>query len=480
MHARPAVAALALGGSLAVSTVSVAAQTPTIPYPGYPEQPAYVADSCLFGAASNWHVPEQDVAGPDTTAISWYARYQVPAHATITLHGDFPHGRFLSFATYTTVDGEPGVVSTSLTDQAIAPDPGSANPFRTGADRGNPSRAFTVTLSSDPTPPAGTEQPNTLYTGAAATVDETQTVELIERLYLPDHYPADLAGGVPLPIPTLTLADGTSFEGQTACDQLSVVNGVENLQREGAGIPDAVYTDLRDAGPLGHPAVVPPVWNKYFNTKLMQAPLMASTPSESLIPTLPTDAVSGFYSNAGNDAIYAYGDRRLGPDPDGHNVLVLTGTMPTHPSTVEGEPAADNDAVDVRYFSLCSYGAIAQSVDLPANADCLYDEQIPTDAEQRFTIVVSLPEDRPLSASADCGVAWMDWGPQGDHLGDPTLDLFSIRNELSNPDFASSIAKVTQPGMEREVLGPYYPEGTYMTAADFDVSHGCGGHGDSI
>jgi hypothetical protein len=29
-------------------------------YPGYPAQPAYVADSCLFGAASNWHLPEQD------------------------------------------------------------------------------------------------------------------------------------------------------------------------------------------------------------------------------------------------------------------------------------------------------------------------------------------------------------------------------------------------------------------------------------
>jgi hypothetical protein len=34
--------------------------------------------------------------------------------------------------------------------------------------------------------------------------------------------------------------------------------------------------------------------------------------------------------------------------------------------------------------------------------------------------------------------------------------------------------------MERDVLGAYYPEGTYMTPADFDISHGCGGHGDSI
>ena len=478
MHARPAVAALVLGGLLAVSNVTVAAQTPTIPFPGYPPQPAYVADSCLFGAALNWHVPEQDVAGPDTAASTWYSRYQVPAHATITLHGDFPHGRFLSFTTYTTVNGEPGVQGASLTDQEIAPDPGSVNPFQTGVDRDGPNRAFTVTLSSDP-PPAGAEQPNTLYTGQAATVDETQTVELIERLYLPDHHPADLAGGVPLPTPTLTLADGTSSESQAACDQLSVVNGMENAGREGAGVGDDVYTELRDAGPLGHPAVVLPFWSKYFNTQLMLAPLMTNTPSEPLVATLPTDAVSGFYSNAGNDEIYAYGDRRLGPDPDGHNVLVLTGTMPTHPSTVQGDPVTNDHAVDVRYFSLCGYGAIARSVDLPAATDCLYDEQIPTDADQQFAVVISLPEDRPLSANADCGVAWMDWGMEGDHLGAPTLDLFVVRHELSNPDFANSMAKITQPGMERVVLGPYYPEGTYMTSADFDLIHGCGGHGDS-
>jgi len=33
--------------------------------------------------------------------------------------------------------------------------------------------------------------------------------------------------------------------------------------------------------------------------------------------------------------------------------------------------------------------------------------------------------------------------------------------------------------MERDVLRPYYLDGTYMTPAEFDVSHGCGGHGDS-
>jgi hypothetical protein len=30
---------------------------------------------------------------------------------------------------------------------------------------------------------------------------------------------------------------------------------------------------------------------------------------------------------------------------------------------------------------------------------CLYDEQVPTDADGFFTIVVSLPEDRPANAT---------------------------------------------------------------------------------
>jgi hypothetical protein len=469
MHARSIVAALALAGLLAVSAPLVAAQTPT-PMPGYPPQPDYVTDSCFWGSPLNWHVPEQNVAGPDTAAIYWYVRYQVPAGAVITLKGDFPHGRFLSYTTYKTVDGEPGVENTFITDQTIAPDPGSVNPYESGVDRDSPNRAFTVTLSPEP-PPASDPAPNTLYTGTEGETDQTQTVELIERLYVPDHYPADLAGGVPLPVPTMALADGTAVDSQALCDQLAVINGTQNIV-QGGGVPDDLYTHLRDLGDLGHPAVVPPLWDKYVNTKYMLKPLLAGTVFAPLIEFLPTESQAGFYANPGNAYVIAYGDRRLGPDADGHNVLVFTGKMPVHPKTVDGEPLADFDSAQVRYWSLCNYGSIATSVNAPANTDCLFDEQVPTDADGNFTLAISLTEDRPASATTECGVAWMDWTLKGDRIGDEFLDLFMIRNQLANPDFAEAIQN-TVPGTEQEVMGPYYPQGTYMTPAQFDEQSSC-------
>jgi hypothetical protein len=469
MHARSIVAALALAGLLAVSTPPVAAQTPT-PMPGYPPQPDYVTDSCFWGSPLNWHVPEQNTQGPDTLAIYWYVRYQLPPHAVITLKGDFAHARHLSFTTYKTVNGEPGTENTFLTDVEIAPDQGSVNPYFSGVDRSSPNRAFTVTLSPEP-PPASDPAPNTLYTGSEGTTDEVQTVEMIERLYVPDHYPADLAGGEPPPTLTMTTEDGTTTEGQAVCDALGVINGTENLDKAG-GLPDGVYTHLRDLGALGHPAVVPPLWEKYVNTKYMLKPFLAGTVLAPLIQFLPTATLSSFYTNPGNKYVIAYGDRRLGPDPDGHNVLVFTGKMPTTPATVDGEQFADFDTAQVRYWSLCNFGSIALSVNGPANTDCLYDQQVPTDADGNFTIVVSLPEDRPVSATTECGVGWMDWTLKGDGIGDQFLDMFMVRNMLSNPDFAESIQNTT-PGTEQEVMGPYYPVGSYMTPAEFDEQSSC-------
>ena len=44
-----------------------------------------------------------------------------------------------------------------------------------------------------------------------------------------------------------------------------------------------------------------------------------------------------------------------------------------------------------------------------------------------------------------------------------------MRNQLSSPTFAQSIQHVITPGSEQEVMGAYYPHGTYMTKQEFEA-----------
>ena len=75
-------AALAAVAVLTVSTVQAASPVGAdTPYFGYPPQPDYVDGSCFWGPGLNWHLPEFNTAGPDTGAIYWYTKYQLPPHA---------------------------------------------------------------------------------------------------------------------------------------------------------------------------------------------------------------------------------------------------------------------------------------------------------------------------------------------------------------------------------------------------------------
>src|SRR5262249_59001122 len=104
----------------------------------------------------------------------------------------------------------------------------------------------------------------------------------------------------------------------------------------------------------------------------------------------------------------------------------------------------------------CNYGALVEEVGVgPVLMDgCLFDEQVPVDADRFYTIVVSLPEDRPANANEACGVAWLDWG-KGDWLARPDWANLTIRNQLSNPSFAQGIDKVVDRGQESQVLGSF-------------------------
>jgi hypothetical protein len=442
-------------------------------------------NTCFWGEPSsnvgpinelNYPVAANNVLEPDTNVVYYYTRFQLPAGATITLHGQFPHSRFFSLTTYVTKAGVTGYPATSIYDEQINPDPGSINPFRPGESRKAKNRSYTVTISGQvqPAEPA----PNTLYAGQEGTTGETQQVEMIMRIYRPDRN-LEANGGVALPSPTLNPEVGGPIGEEAAvCGALANLNGVPALPITSQGVPVATYLKLRELAPAPHPALATPLWERFFNPQRFVAPFYrgAGEPYESLIAKLPTTLTSGFYATPANAYIYTYADRTIGPNSEGHNILVLHAKMPTHPTTYKNDKVNNLAGTQVRYWSICTTGAVANPPILPTDSACVFDQEVPTNTAGEYTVVVSLPEDRPKNAKPACGVAWLDWGTAGDALTGAyeanrrsTLDLLVMRNQLSSPTFEQSISKVTTPGTEEAVMGAYYPHGTYITKQEFEA-----------
>jgi hypothetical protein len=167
----------------------------------------------------------------------------------------------------------------------------------------------------------------------------------------------------------------------------------------------------------------------------------------------PTSGGGGFLSNQDNRYIYASISQQLG------NVVALHATLPATPSTAGG--TATMGGGDMRYWSLCSNDGNTLAV-----FDCLYDEQVARDAQDRGVILVSKAADRPANATAMCGVSWLNWGRSD-------TGVLIWRNMLPRPEDQFPYAVQYVPGPpgqhEAEVMARYYPYGTHMQKATFEA-----------
>jgi hypothetical protein len=382
---------------------------------------------------------------PEESATYWMARFRLPAGARVDLRGEYPHGRYMSLNAYS--DGNP---TDALSDIAIAPDPGATNPFLPGARRDRAKRGWTVRVVDEPVP-GGDRAPNTIY----ARPGPGQAIELFLRIYEPDRG-HDLTGGVALPSATLVLADGSTVTGEDACEQINDADRSIPTQT----VPAAGWQAATSCRP-NHPAFDPVRWERFFNLDYAtQAVLIDCTEAGyAARHETPPEQRGGFYSNKDSAYIYSHLSRGYG------DLLVLRGKLPTFPPTRAGQRTMAD--AQLRFWSLC----MNESRVTLRTADCLADRQVELDAERNFTIVVSRPEDRPANAVRRCGVSWLDWG-DGDGAGNPDYGALIMRNMLVSPDFAEAIQNVPRPGVEREVMGPYFPESEYSTKAEFEAA-GC-------
>lgn len=126
----------------------------------------------------------------------------------------------------------------------------------------------------------------------------------------------------------------------------------------------------------------------------------------------------------------------------------------------------------LRYWSICNNEGLTSG---KTTGPCLADEEVPINAKRDYTIVVSLPQDRPANATAKCGVAWMNWGKTGDGYTRPDSTLIIVRNltTTAHPAFPNAVQNIATPGAVKSTMGAYLPTVTYTDAKQFQHI-GCG------
>ena len=401
---------------------------------------------------------------PDQRPTYFFGQLVMPAGSSLTIRGRFPYARYFKFNLYkferNTFVAIPGA---SLAGYDIEPDPGSTNPYTPGADRSIGNRNFTLRVLAEAPPANPADRPkNTVYVGR----DEKE-VQAGFRIYVSDEG-YDGAGWGPADAPSLEgppliyegkLADGARLSGEEVVKRFGRPMGsapppltVEEWYR---------LVDSKQNDPQLTPATAParrhPEFELFWGMKYTLLGAFMK-PEERAKIKLQSEMEGG--GDPTTSYMVNYLSRKFGP------VYVFRGKLPTFPDTFARTKVMPEG--QVVYWSVVTV-ASAPSGEL---WDGVFDMQAPVDKDGYYTIVVSRPQDRPRNATRENGVAWIDWGP-GEGLNDPRdrkdWGMLLMRFMVPKPDWEHSPAKVSKPGEEATVMGPYYPRGYYTTKAQFEA-----------
>jgi len=426
--------ALPVGAAQAAGKAATKAGASTMPGPR----------TCFWYRGPHNKDPYINVAYPDAGAFYWSAVASIPKGATLRLKGQYPHARYMSFVSYRAT----GQAVESLPDYQIAPDPGSSNPFMPGADRSAAKRSYTVTVALRADSKEAGEGKLVAGDGSntlrAPLVDNgNSAVSILYRIYANDKaHP--VTGGMPLPEAELTLTDGQVLRGEAACQAMNT-RQTWTSDVTALGVPVTQYLALRSQP--GKPATWPAQPQMDWHVQHPRAAVASIFTGGH-----EKDTARGggeFYPNPDNRYARAMISTKFGP------VVVLRGKMPLTPTTQNGDKVMGQG--QLRYWSLCSNTSMVDG----RVVDCLYDEQIPLDANRNYVIVLSKPKDRPRNARPECGLAWLPLPEDGDKVGDPDFSLLVIRNMLADPAFAQSLQAALD-DKDLPKMGEYLPKGQHL------------------
>ncbi|HET9104288.1 MAG TPA: hypothetical protein VFN55_13120 [Solirubrobacteraceae bacterium] len=392
---------------------------------------------------------------PDVGSTYFVGQYVLPPGASLTFRGRFPRERYFSWTIFKSLSGGQIGPGDHLRDVNIVPDRGSVNPFVPGQRRDARRRFYTLHIMPGPIPRLRAR--NTLYTGST---DPSARVGMSIRNYLPDRG-LDGSGGAGLPALTLHLPGGRALRGVAACRELQPIKSPST-----ATFPATTWAQLvaGSADPVNAPAVDPPQWERFWNAAYNVAGAFISDPFQRA-KTYPPSDDGGFQSNPDTRYLLTTVSLKYG------SVITVTGKLPTFPATLPGSLTWTPAAPQVRYWSLCTGSSPVSGL----GYDCVYDQQVPLARGRRYTLVISRPQDRPRNAIPACGYRWLDFGAGENYPGPtarPYIDVLYMRFIAADPRWPHSPQKVTRPGTEAKVMGPYFPHSGYTTSAAFE-RRGC-------
>lgn len=347
---------------------------------------------------------------PDTAAWYWAQPFTIHRGTQVVVSGVYPDARYASFTVYSSreIPFTSNGVGSSLADYRIAPDRGSANPWRKAAPPGG---HFTLTLRTRVSP----GQVNVLPLAPAGVTTGVGYLEY--RVYLPA-----IGDALHLALPHVSVKDGGASQQLRAC--------------------------------TSHTMAIPPPSHR---TAATQATTPASSRTSRLAPLqFFRLAFHTYFPNPESAYLLAY----MTP-PTASQVVVVTGKAPIFPPGAHPSiwPSASDQ---VRYWSMCINiaGGTAPVVvnHLPGghtDLGCRADDATKLSAGRTYTYVIGTEAQRTLIERV-AGVTFLPLS-----LARPAaLYLLAMRYILANPTFESAPQHILQTGSAAaaaQTMGAYYP-----------------------
>ncbi|MBS1877929.1 MAG: hypothetical protein JST31_00295 [Actinobacteria bacterium] len=435
-----------------------------------------------------------NVAGPDPNATYWTTPFKTDRpFRSLTIRGTYPEARNISFVVYNSSGGDftekvrGKTVGSALTDYEIAPDRGSVNPWQVDSVPPGRGMNFTVRIRRGVT--AGEQK----RLNAIPMVD-TEPVEqnpiapedvgfVTFRTYVPS------GGNKTVKLPTVIVnrtveRHGRHSRPRVAHIQLPTCNSARIAHAaKVSGALKQIAAKVKGEAVPTTPVTPCTVDGQPRYSNGCAKPLEWSQSSSDQVGALFPDPSNAYIS------MYFY------PSPG--TVVVTRGLMPTTPRAAgSGELGNSIGATPVdwtaaplpyqlRYWSVNNYllkepyPVVTEGVGPNRRYGGTADYQTAVDANGYYTVVSSLPGDKPSSASLAANSA--TWIPmQGDQ---PSVAESQWMRNMMGESFQYAIQQIPHAASPTEyipssvvaqVMGPYYPTSAQCPVSVFEAQ-GTGG-----